>query len=144
MHVEAAGRTRLDRRDLSLRFADVIGTAGPDAFKLSAGYLYSDVNPYFYYDTPTVPASYFTPRNELTLSATTKYGNYHFTAFARRDLALNKMVAAGVHATYENECFIFDVRFTKRYTSVNGDNGYETVLFTVTLKTIGAFGFHAS
>jgi LPS-assembly protein len=54
------------------------------------------------------------------------------------------MVAVGADATFENECFIFDIRFTKRYTSVNGDNGYETVLFTITLKTIGAFGFHAS
>ncbi len=141
--LDLTGRTRLDRRDLSLRFADVQGTTGVDLFKVSAGYLYSDVNPYFFYDTPTVPASYFQPRNELTLSATTHYGNYRFSAYARRDLALNKMVAAGVRAIYENECFIFDANVSRRYTSLNGDTGSTLVLFQLTFKTVGQFGFHA-
>ena len=140
---DITGRTRLDRRDLSLRFADVQGSTGWDRFRISAGYLYSDTNPYFYYDTPTVPASYFTPRNELTLSASGNVGQYRFSGYARRDLQLNKMDSVGVRGTYENECFIFDVNLNKRYTSLNGDTGSTLVLFTLTFKTVGQFGFHA-
>jgi len=141
--LDLTGRTRLDRRDLSLRFADVQGSTGFSHLRLSAGYLYSDVNPYFYYDTPTVPASYFTPRNQITMAATGNYDQYRFSAFARRDLALNKMVSAGVRATYENECLVLDANVSRRYTSLNGDTGSTLVLFQITFKTVGQFGFNA-
>lgn len=141
--LDFTGRTRLDRRDASLRFADMQGSTGVEHFRLGAGYLYSDVNPYFFYDTAAVPASYFKPRNEVTLSATGNYDKYRFSAFARRDLQLNKMVSAGVRATYENECLVLDANVSRRYTSLNGDNGATLVLFQVTFKTVGQFGFHA-
>jgi LPS-assembly protein len=141
--LDLTGRTRLDRRDLSLRFADVQGSTGYDRLRLSAGYLYSNVNPYFLYDQPTIPASYFQPRNELTLTAASNYDHYRLSAYARRDLALNKMVAAGVRATYEDECFIFDANVSRRYTSLNGDTGATLVLFQLTFKTVGQFGFSA-
>ena len=140
---DLTGRTRLDRRDLSLRFADLQGTTGTELFRLSAGYLYSNTNPYYYYDQATVPVSYFTPRNEIVLGATGKYDRYRFSAYGRRDLQLNKTVAAGVRATYEDECFIFDANVSRRYTSLNGDNGATLVLFQVTFKTVGQFGFNA-
>lgn len=141
--LDVTGRSRLDRRNLSLRFADVQGSAGTNLLRLSAGYLYSDVNPYFYYDQATVPASYYRPRNELLVGATGTYDKYRFSAYGRRDLALNKMVAAGVRATYEDECFIFDANLSRRYTSLNGDSGATLVLFQITFKTVGQFGFHA-
>lgn len=141
--LDLIGRTRLDRRDLSLRFADAEASAGVDKFRLGAGYLYSNTSPYYFYDQATIPASYFTPRNEISLSATSNWGQYRFSGSARRDLQLNKMVAIGGRAIYENECFIFDASVTKRYTSLNGDNGATLVLFQVTFKTVGAFGFHA-
>jgi LPS-assembly protein len=47
-----------------------------------------------------------------------------------------------VHGTYEDECFIFDVNFSRRYTSIDNDNGGTTILFQITLKTVGQFGFH--
>ena len=53
------------------------------------------------------------------------------------------MVAAGVDAVYEDECFILDFRFFRRYTSYNGDNGATTGLIQLTFKTIGQFGFKA-
>lgn len=141
---DVTGRTRLDRRDLALRFADVQGSTGWDRFRVSAGYLYSDTNPYAYYDTATVPASYFTPRNELTMSASGNFGQYRFSGYARRDLQLNKMDSLGLRGTFENECFIFDVNLNKRYTSLNGDTGSTLVLFQLTFKTVGQFGFHAN
>ena len=140
---DVTGRTRLDRRDLSLRFADVQGTTGTDRLRLSAGYLYSDVNPYYFYDQARVPASYFTPRNELVLGASGRYDQYRFSAYASRDLRLNKMNSAGVRATFENECFVFDANVSRRYTSLNGDSGATLVLFQLTFKTVGQFGFNA-
>ena len=141
--LDLTGRTRLDRRDLSLRFADVQGSTGTDHYRLGGGYLYSDVNPYFYYDQATIPASYYKPRNEVTTTASANFDQYRFTAFARRDIALNKMVSAGVRATYENECLVLDANVSRRYTSLNGDTGSTLVLFQVTFKTVGQFGFHA-
>jgi len=142
-YFDLTGRTRLDRRDLALRFADLQASTGPDNLRLNLGYLYSQTNPYYFYDQPTVPASYFTPRNEVTLGATAKYDQYRFTGYARRDVALNKMVAAGARATYENECLILDANVSRRYTSLNGDGGSTLVLFQITFKTVGQFGFHA-
>ncbi|MBV8914646.1 MAG: LPS-assembly protein LptD [Acetobacteraceae bacterium] len=141
--LDVIGRTRLDRRDLSLRFADVTGSTGPDKLKLSLGYIYSDVSPYFLYDTPTVPASYFQPRNEVTLGLSTNYDHYRLSTYARRNVADGKMVAAGMRATYEDECIILDANLSRRYTSLNGDNGATLVLFQITFKTVGQFGFHA-
>jgi LPS-assembly protein len=53
------------------------------------------------------------------------------------------MVAVGADAIYEDECFIFDLRMYRRYTSFNGDTGSTTVLFLLTFKTIGQFGYRA-
>jgi LPS-assembly protein len=53
------------------------------------------------------------------------------------------MVAVGADAIYEDECFIFDLRMYRRYTSINGDSGSTTVLFLLTFKTIGQFGYRA-
>ena len=141
--LDLTGRTRLDRRDLSLRFADVVGSAGPERFRLNAGYIYSNVNPYFLFDQANIPATYFQPRNEVTVGASTKYDNFRLSGYARRDVALGKMVAAGVRATYEDECFILDANVARRYTSLNGDTGATLVLFQITFKTVGQFGFHA-
>ena len=101
------------------------------------------MNPYFLYDTPTIPASYFQHRNEATVSASTQFDKYRASAYVRRDLNLAKYSSAGVHATYEDECFIFDVNFTRRFTTIDGENGATTVLFQITFKTVGQFGFHA-
>jgi LPS-assembly protein len=140
---DLTARTRLDRRDLSLRFADVIGSTGPSWLKLNGGYIYSSVNPYALYDTATIPSSYFQPRNEVSVGASTQYEHFKLSGYARRDVALGRMVAAGVRATYEDECLILDANVSRRYTSLNGDNGATLVLFQVTFKTVGQFGFHA-
>ena len=82
-------------------------------------------NPYFLYDnSPTTngttgyPASYFIPRDEVTVGASSAYGPYKVSGYMRRDLTLSKPVGIGAHATYEDECFIFDVNFFRRYTSI--------------------------
>ena len=141
--IDFTGRTRLDHSRFTPRFADLQGSVGAPIFRVSAGYLYSATNPFTLYDQATVPASYFQHRNEITLSAATQFNRYKFTAYARRDIQTSKMVSAGVHGTYEDECFIFDLNFNRRYTSLNGDTGASIILFQISFKTVGQFGFHA-
>ena len=143
--LDVTARTRLDHTTRNVRFADAVGSVGAPVFRLGAGYIYSAVNPYSLYDTPTTPASYFIHRNEVTLNASTQlFGNYRGSGYVRRDLNTSKLTAAGLHGTYEDECFVFDVNFARRYTSLNGDNGATLILFQITLKTVGQFGYHAS
>jgi LPS-assembly protein len=139
-------RTRLDHKNLATRFADALATVGVPAFSINAGYIYTTNNPYTLFDQPPPPpagSSFFTPRNEVTAGAASRWGNFRFSGWARRDLALNQMVAVGADAIYEDECYILDFRFYKRYTSYNGDHGATTGLIQMTFKTVGQFGFKA-
>jgi LPS-assembly protein len=79
----------------------------------------------------------------VSLGLSSKWGNYRFSGNIRRDLATNQMVEAGADAIYEDECFIFDLRLYRRYTSIDGDSGATTILFLLTFKTIGQFGYRA-
>jgi LPS-assembly protein len=139
-------RTRLDKASLATRFAEAVSTVGVDKLRVSAGYIYTNFNPFTYYDQPAPPpigSNYYFPRNEVTFGASSKWGDYRFSGYARRDLATNRMVAVGGDAVYEDECFIFDLKLFRRYTSINGDSGSTTVLFLLTFKTIGQFGYRA-
>ncbi len=53
------------------------------------------------------------------------------------------MVSVAVSGKYEDECFAFSTTFYRRYTSLDGDDGASTILFQITLKTVGTFGYHA-
>ena len=64
------------------------------------------------------------------------------SAYARRDLRTAKGVSDGMRLTYEDECFIFDINLARRHTVINGDNGATLLLFQITFKTVGQFGFN--
>jgi LPS-assembly protein len=139
-------RTRLDKATLATHFADALATVNLGRFSVSGGYIYTNFNPYTYYDqAPPPPAgnSYYFPRNEVTLGMSSKWGDYRVTGNVVRDLATNQMVSVGADAIYEDECFIFDLRLYRRYTSIDGDSGATTLLFLLTFKTIGQFGYRA-
>ena len=139
-------RTRLDKESLATNMADASTSIGTDKFRLSGGYLYSTFDPYYFYDTPQpIPASsgYLQPRHEATITLSSKWGHYRFSLMGQRNLATNQMNFYGATAAYEDECFILDVRFTRRYTSLLGDNGSTALLFFFTFKTIGQFGYRA-
>jgi LPS-assembly protein len=142
--LDVTGRQRFDRKTQQIRFADAIATAGVDAFRVNGGYIYTTTNPFFLYDTaPTAAAVLTKPRNEGTVGFSTGAGQWKGRGYARRDLSSGKMVSVGVGATYDDECFTFDINLFRRYVSVNNDSGATTVLFQITLKTVGQFGFHA-
>jgi len=139
-------RTRLDKNTLQTHFSEALSSIHFSHVDVSGGYIYSNYNPYTYYEQgPPPPAgnAYYFPRNEITAGLGAHYDNFRFNGYARRDLATGKMVAYGTDSIYEDECFIFDLRVFRRYTSVNGDAGSTTVLFLLTFKTIGQFGYRA-
>jgi LPS-assembly protein len=123
-----------------------VASVGVPKLRLTAGYIYSNFTPYYYYDQPVPPPagnSFYFPRNEITLGASSNWGYYRFSGTVRRDLAINQMVSVGGDAIYEDECFIFDLKLYRRYTSINGDSGSTSLLFLLTFKTIGQFGYRA-
>ena len=135
-------RGRLDRKTMQVKFADVLATVGPSWLRASGGYLYTSTNPYTFFDTPP-PIAPTKPRNEIELALRTNWGHWRADVNGRRDLRSTKMVSIGAGGAYEDECFIFDVHYYRRYTSINNDGGSSTILFQITLKTVGQFGFHA-
>jgi LPS-assembly protein len=139
-------RTRLDHKSFQTRMADALATIGGAKFSVNVGYFYSTFDPYTLFDQPPPPPvgnAFYTPRNEVTVGATSKWGNYRLSSWARRNIQLSQMVAVGADAAYEDECYILDLRFYKRYTSYNGDHGATTALIQMTFKTIGQFGYKA-
>ncbi len=139
-------RTRLDKSSLATHYAEAVSAVGVEKFRVSGGYIYTNFNPYSYYEQAAPPPlgnSYYFPRNEVTLGVSSKWGSYRFNGTAVRDVATNQMVLAGADAIYEDECFIFDLRLYRRYTDINGDNGATSILFLLTFKTIGQFGYRA-
>lgn len=136
-------RTRLDHKSLQARFIDAMASVGVPVLRVSAGYLYTATNPYFLYDQAASPASFNQPRNEIALALSSALGHWRLSGYARRDLATGSMVGEGVAAGYENNCFIFDVRFDRRETSLNGDHGATSLLVNITFKTVGQVGFNA-
>ncbi len=89
--------------------------------------------------TPSNPnqAAFFTPRNEVTAGVSTQFNRYTFSVNGRRDLETGQFDGIGAHARYEDECTILDFLYGRRYTSIGNDHGNTTVLFTITLKTLG-------
>ncbi len=161
-------RARVDHSNADIRFADSIVSVGRPILHANFGYLYSATNPfalYFqnYYTTPSntlgygdylnpgflVPSNthlqgiydFFTPRNEASFGIGTK--SHYFTASINtmRNLATNQFDSVNGHLRWEDECTALDMLFARRYTSILGDHGDTTLMFTITLKTVGQIGF---
>jgi LPS-assembly protein len=139
---DVTARARLDQGNLNVHYAEAVGSFGPQWLRLSGGWVYSINTPYFLDQQPP-QGNVDEPRDEAQVSAATHYGNWRLSGYARRDLKHSEMIDTGADGAFENECFIFDMKFYRRYTSINNDHGDSTLLFEITLKTVGAFGFHA-
>jgi LPS-assembly protein len=147
-YLDLTTRERFDHDNLRTQFADATVSAGPELLRVSAGYLFSTTTPYQSYDfAPNTAAQSLaanTPRQEASLGVSSKISPWKVFGNVRRSLQTNQMVGIDAGGSYENECFIFDVRYYRRYTSVLNDQGESAVLFNITLKTVGEFGFHAN
>ncbi len=138
-------RSRFASDPLRVRFTDAVASFGTDRFRLSAGYLFTPTNPYELDSAPTpeVLPQINVPRNEISLAATSHLGAWHLSGYGRENLENGRPDSAGFAGSYENECLIFAVRFDRRFTSLNGDNGATALLVQITFKTVGQFGFNA-
>jgi LPS-assembly protein len=144
--LDVTGRGRFDSKSFTPHMWDATASVGGPKLRVNAGYIYTTFDPYTFYDqAPPPPAGnpFYSPRNEVTLSASSTWGAYKLTGFARRDLTNNRMVAIGADAIYEDECFILDLKAYRRYTNLNGDDGSTAVLFLFTFKTLGQVGYRA-
>jgi LPS-assembly protein len=164
--VNFTARARVDHNNGDLHFADAVMGLGPPVLHANVGYFYSSTNPYelylspvgntvgnvFYYDSgnylnpgylvPTNKAiDFFTPRSEVTLGLGSKIDNFTFGVDTMRNLATNQFDTVKAHFRYEDECTALDILFARRYTSILGDSGNTTLLFTITLKTVGSIPF---
>ncbi len=141
--LDFTARGRFDHRTGQTRFADGLVSAGTNLLRVTGGYIYNSRDIYYYYNSNfrggRPDLAFFVPVNEATLGVSSRFRQYRVSGFGRRDLATNRFVAIGADAAYENDCFIFDVSYVKRYTTINGDNGDTSILFSVTFKTIGTF-----
>ncbi len=137
-------RDRLDHNTGQTRFADGLVTAGVPLLTVTGGYIYNSRSYYYYYSSNPFtlagpPAAFLVPTNEGTLGASSTWKRFRISGYGRRDLATNQFVALGGDVAYTNDCFIFDVSFNRRYTTINGDSGDSSILFTLTFKTLGTF-----
>lgn len=136
-------RTRLDHTTFGTHMADGVVSFGVPLFRITTGYTYENVSPYYLYDQPAVPSQYYTPRNEVTVGASSQFRNYKVSGYARKDIKNDQLVAMGASGSYEDECFILSANLYRRYTSIDGDHGDTTILFQITFKTVGQVGTHA-
>ena len=137
--LDLTGRARRDGESFAVRAYDVSTTIRPfEDTSFTLGYLQSPPMPYL---NPVAQ------REEIYLGASQRLGFWRVSAFTRQDLQLNRPVATGLSALYEDECFIFETRFVKRYAEDPATNDLypasTMLLFRFGFKTIGDFGLRA-
>jgi len=141
--LDLTSRQRWDRHSFQPRFVDALASVGTDRLRVTGGYIYSTTNPFLLYETPTSLTAPTRPRNEGTMGVAARLNDYwRIGASTRRDLRTARAVADGLRLTYEDECFVLDASLSRRHTSINGDNGATILLFQLTFKTVGQFGFN--
>ncbi len=155
--VDFTARTRVDHDNGDIKFVDAITGFGQPVAHFGVGYIYSASNPYLLYiqnfnlpntltplntayEIQGTPASVFSPRQEVRLNFSSHIGAYTVNASAIRNLETGELVSVGGDVQWQNECLIFDIFANRRFVSIAGDNGDTTIVFTLTLKSLGSLG----
>jgi len=148
--VDFTARARVDHSNGDVHFADAVMGIGRPILRLNPGYVYGSTNPYdlytFNYFTPgaLLPTnrniSFFQPRNEASLGLSSHFGHTTLSFDIRQNLQSGQTDGWNSHAHWEDECTALDMLLAQRYTSILGDHGTTTILFTITLKTVGQIG----
>jgi LPS-assembly protein len=136
-------RTRLNHNGFQDQYTDTFVSAGVPALRVTAGYLYSKVDPYYYYDGSPPPASYYIPRSEATFGLSTVYKQWSFNTSFQRNIQTGQFDSTTFDGGWQNDCLGINLSFIKSNTTIGNETGSTTVLLTVTFKTIGAIGFNA-
>ena len=137
---ETIGRVRVDDQNLlERRLVDTVANLSLGPVTLSAGYLWSP------------PLPYLTPartRDEVGAGFTARIGeNWRIAVSGKYDLKLERAVLVQGAIGYEDECFILESRFIKRFAedpaTQNLYPANTVVLFRVGFKTLGDYFFRA-
>ena len=137
--LEFLGRGRFAQDNGDVQFLDLSTTVSFETgTSLTAGYLLTPAVPYL---TPVQP------RDEVAFGVTQRIGNWRVSAFGRYDIQINRPVVFTASAGYEDECFLIEARFLKRFAEDPSTNSLypanTVLLFRIGLKTIGDVGFRA-
>jgi LPS-assembly protein len=137
--LDLTGRARRDGETLAARAYDISATVRPVSdTSFTLGYLQAPPTPYL---------NPYAQREEVAVGATQRFGLWRVGAFGRQNVELNRPVSVGLSALYEDECFIFETRFIKRYAEDPATNnlypGATVLLFRFGFKTIGDVGLRA-
>lgn len=137
---EMIGRVRLDsERPTERRLVDTVANLSLGKVTLSAGYLYSPPLPYL------IPTR---GRDEVGAGFTARIGDYwHVGISGKYDLSLDRPVLIQGVVGYEDECFILEGRFIKRFAENLTTNqlypANTVVLVRIGFKTLGEYFFRA-
>ncbi len=133
-------RSRFDGENGALRMIDATArvSAGPLAF--TAGYFRGPATPYL------IPVD--RPRNEVTGGVTARYENWRAGVLLRYNVEFDRPALLTGFAGYEDECFILEARFMRRFARDIGSQqnliaGNTVLLIQMTLKTLGNYNFRA-
>jgi LPS-assembly protein len=137
---ETIGRVRVDDdRPTERRLVDTVANLSLGPVTLSAGYLYSPPLPYL---QPT------RSRDEVGAGFTARIGeNWRVGVSGKYDLGLDRPVLIQGVAGYEDECFILEGRFIKRFAQDPATQSLypanTVILVRVGFKTLGDYFFRA-
>lgn len=118
-------------------------TVGPATF--SAGYLYSVPLPYL---IPEAPLTQARSREEVSVGVSGRIGQFWRAGISGRyDVKIDRPVLISGSVGYEDECFILEGRFLKRFaqdpTTQSLYPADTIVLFRLGFKTLGEYSFRA-
>ena len=136
---DLTGRARRGGESFAARAYDVSATLRPTKDTgFTLGYLQAPPMPFL---NPVAQ------REEIYLGVRQRLGFWQVSAFGRQDVQLDRPVSIGLSAIYEDECFIFETRFVKRYAEDPSTGGFypgaTMLLFRFGFKTIGDIGLRA-
>jgi LPS-assembly protein len=137
---ETIGRVRVDDQNLlERRLVDTVANLSLGRVTLSAGYLWSPPLPYLQ------PSR---KRDEVGAGFTARIGeNWRIAVSGKYDLGIDRPVLIQGAVGYEDECFIIEGRFIKRFAedpaTQNLYPANTVVLFRVGFKTLGDYFFRA-
>ena len=137
---DVLGRVRLDgERPSEVTFADTVASLSLGPVTFSAGYLQAPPVPYL------IPTR---TREEVGLGVSARVGQYWRVAVSGKyDLKLDRPAVIQGVAGYEDECFILETRFMKRFAenpvTQNLYPANTVILFRIGFKTLGQYSFRA-
>lgn len=128
-------RGRFDAQDFGAKLNDVNGTVQYAGRFVSLSY----------FDAPAQPlANQPLARREITgVVGGRIHGFWSGSIGARRDLEEGRMVASFGRLTYEDECFAFQVVYSRRFSTTETQDRGTDLIFRLVFKTVGDFGFSA-